>query len=152
MRVGDNLDFLDAEHDATSASDALDFRASTPIRIIRWGVIVTVEITGTSAVLALDVSRHAADGTATREDAAGTTTITVVADEVGAIHFTEPAEADEVLVKPGDIVHMQVTTAMGTAGDFVPFIQYQKLNWDETGANANFNDATPTTRMVDATT
>jgi hypothetical protein len=152
MRVGDNLDYLDAEHDATSASDALIFKSSTPIRIVRWGVIVSVEITGTAAVLALDVTRHAADGTATREDAAGTNTLTVVADEVGAVHFTEPAAADGVTVKPGDIVHIQVTTAMGTAGDFIPFIQYHKLNWDETGENADFNDATPTTRMVDATT
>ncbi len=150
MRVGDNLDFLDAQHDATSASDALDFQASTPCRIIRMGVIVTVEVTGTSAVIALDVSRHAADGTPTREDAAGGKTLTVVADEVGAVHYCDFDE--EILLKPGDIAHMQVTTAMGTAGDFVPFIQYQKLNWDETGANANFNDATPTTRMVDGTT
>ena len=152
MRLGDNLDFLDAQHDATSAADALTFRASTPMRIIRWGVLISVEATGTSAILALDVSRHAADGTATREDAAGTATLTVVADEVGAVHYTEPAANDEVIVKPGDIVHIQVTTAMGTAGDFIPFIQYQKLNWDPTGDNANFNDATPTSRMVDGTT
>lgn len=150
MRVGDNLEFLDAEHDATSNTDALDFNTSTPVRIVRWGLIVSVEVTGTAAVLALDVSRHAADGTATREDEAGGTTLTLVADEVGAIHYTDPT--DDILVKPGDIAHIQVTTAMGTAGDFIPFIQYQKLNWDDTGENANFNDATPTSRMVDATT
>ena len=150
MRVGDNLDYLDAEHDATSESDALIFKASCPIVITRFGALISVEVTGTSAIMACDVTRHAADGTPTREDAAGGVTCTIVADEVGAVHYADPTE--EILVKPGDIVHLQVTTGMGTAGDFIPFIQYRRLNWDKTGANANFNDATPTSRMVDGTT
>ncbi len=150
MRVGDNLDYLDAEHDATSATDALIFKASTPMRIVRFGAIISVEVTGTSAIMVCDVTRHAADGTPTREDAAGGKSCTIVADEVGAVHYCDPDE--EILIKPGDIVHLQVTTAMGTAGDFIPFIQYQKLNWAPDGDNANFNDATPTSRLVDGTT
>ena len=152
MRVGDNLEFMDAVHDLTSASDALTFRASTPLRIIRFGLNVSVELVGTSAIVALDVTRHAADGTATREDAAGTKTLTLVADEVGAVHYAEPSDNDEVILKPGDIVHLQVTTVIGTSGSGFPWIQYQKLNWDKTSDRANFNDATPTNRMVDGNT
>ncbi len=152
MRVGDNLEFMDAVHDLTSATDALTFRASTPLRIVRFGLLVSVELVGTSAIIALDVTRHAADGTATREDAAGTKTLTLVADEVGAVHYAEPTANDEVILKPGDIIHMQVTTVIGTSGQGFPFIQFQKLNWDKTGANADFNDATPTSRMVDGNT
>ncbi len=152
MRVGDNLEFMDAVHDLTSASAALTFRASTPLRIIRFGLNVSVELVGTSAIVALDVTRHAADGTATREDAAGTKTLTLVADEVGAVHYAEPSDNDEVILKPGDIVHLQVTTVIGTSGSGFPWIQYQKLNWDKTSDRANFNDATPTNRMVDGNT
>jgi hypothetical protein len=51
-------------------------------------------------------------------------------------------------VKPGDSIDINMTTG-GTAGDIVGFIQYQQLNWDGTGENANWNDATPTNRMTD---
>jgi hypothetical protein len=141
---------MDAEHDATSASDALIFKATCPIIITRFGAIVSVEITGTSAIMVCDVTRHSSAGATTREDAAGGVSCTIVASVVGAVHFADPDE--EILVKPGDIVHLQVTTAMGTAGDFLPYIQYRRLNWDKTGANANYNDATPASRMNDGTT
>ncbi len=153
MRVGDNLEVIGSVFDLTGTGDAMAFRTSTPIRVIRWGIITSTAIVGTDATLALDHTTHEADASVTREDAAGTNYLTVEAEAgIGAVFYAEPAANDEVTCKPGDILHIDGLTVIGTSGSGYPFIQYQKLNWDKTGANANYSDSTPTTRMYDGNT
>ena len=151
MRVGDNLEEIGAVYDLTGSGDAMAFRTSTPVRVVRWGMISSTAIVGTSAVLALDQTTHEADASVTRTDAVGTTVLTIPANAgIGQVFYCEPTT--EVLLKPGDILHIDGTTVIGTSGSAYPFIQYQKLNWDDTGANANYSDATPTSRMTNGST
>jgi hypothetical protein len=43
-------------------------------------------------------------------------------------------------------------TTGGTSGDIMGFIQYQQLNWDDSGENATFDDATRTFgKIIDGT-
>jgi len=149
MLQGENFEFMAASVAALDATaDVLTFRASFPCRVVRFGALVSVACTG-DAVIALDRTTHVAAGTPTRADAVGGKTLDSDAQEVGTVIYAEPDE--EVIVKPGDILHLQVTNAF-TAGDGFPFIQYQQLNWDKTGPNSKFADATPTTRLVDGST
>jgi len=150
MRVGDNLAVQGAVHDASSAAACLTFWPDTPVRVLRWGLICTVVWVG-DGIVTLTHSPYIAAGTTTPDATAGTTgTGTVTTSVAGIIHYVEPTT--EVLCKPADSLIMTVTNAW-TSGNFVPFIQYQKLNWDDTGVNAQFADATPTFgKLVDVST
>ncbi len=154
MRMGDNLQTywgalaapVAIALDATA--DVLALRASLPLRLIRFGAILSVECTG-DLVMALDRSTHILDGTATRAEAEGGVTLAGAAHEVGAIIYADLLE--DVLLKPGDIAHLEITDAY-TAGDGYPFIQFQQLNWKTTGPESEFADATPQNRMFDGST
>ncbi len=155
MRVGDNLEEIGAVFDLNTTGDAMAFRVSTPIRVVRWGIITSTALVGAAATLALDRTTHAVDGTPSRVDAVGGKTLTLAVDaSIGRVYYAEPDEGptNEVILKPGDILHIDGLTAQGTSGSGYPFIQYHKLNWDDTGENADFDDATPTNRMVDGST
>ena len=147
MRVGDNLEFMDALHDANSATEALVYRPTTPILIVRFGFVVGVDLT-TSGSLELQRTTHIADGTPSLA-AAGGKSCDAGALLIGAVAYAEPDEG--VIVKPGDYAHLVVSTGWG-AGDFYPWIQFQKLNWDDITENAEYADATRTNRMTDGST
>lgn len=146
MRVGDNLEVRSALIDVAITSDGFEFRPSYPIRVVRWGIVCGVAMTGDGAV-ALDHIHYAADGTPTRVDGVGGTDLVVASGALtlGEVLYCEPLEgpANEILCKPGDALVFDFSDAW-TAGDGYCFIQFQQLNWDDTGVNAQFNDATPT--------
>lgn len=144
MRVGDNLEVRSGLVDANATADSFEFRPSYPVRVVRWGVVCGVAMTGTGAI-ELDHITYAADGTPTREEAAGGMALTTAAGALtlGEVLYCEPAENDPVDCKPGDALVLQTSTGW-TAGDGYYFIQFQQLNWDDTGDNATFNDATRT--------
>jgi hypothetical protein len=148
MRVGDNLETHAAIHDHQAGILAI-LTPSVPCRIIRWGITVHLDhFDSGSAVIALHHQTHAEDGTISEDTAAGTKLLGITDTDYkeGAVLYCEPST--EIIVKPGDSIDINMTTG-GTAGDIVGFIQYQQLNWDKTGENANWNDATPTNRMTD---
>jgi len=153
LRVGDNLEFQDALHDATSNTDCLIFRAPFPCRIVRFGALVSVTLTGGAGSIECDVTEYPASGVGVRSSAKGGNSCDFGALKAGAVAYAEPLEgpANEILLKAGDLLHLQQTTVW-TAGDYTPFIQYQQLNWDDTSDRADFSDATPTTRMVNGAT
>jgi hypothetical protein len=103
-------------------------------------------MTGTGA-MALDMIVYEADGTPARSTAEGGTHITTAAGALtlGEVLYCEPAEGpdNEIVCKPGDALAIQITDGW-TAGDGYFFIQFQQLNWDQTGENALFSDAAPT--------
>jgi hypothetical protein len=148
MRVGDNLEAIGASHDH-QVGVLLTLYATTPLRIVRFGANVISDAWDTdAAVITMKRSTHNAAGTATAAAVGGVTCVPTDANE-GTVFYADPT--DEVIVKPGDYVTVELTAA-GTSGDLMGWIQYQKLNWDDTGPNANFSDATPTSRMVNGTT
>jgi hypothetical protein len=109
-----------------------------------------VDLTGTGGTAVLGHSPYIAAGTTTRDATAGTTTLTGAACQAGVIQYVEPTS--EVLCKAGDKLDVTLTGAFD-AGDLFAFIQYQRLNWDETGENAQFADAAPTYgKLVDVST
>jgi hypothetical protein len=122
---------------------------SLPCRIVRWGIINHLDawVFG-SAVIQLLQTTHAANGGIT-EAAAGTTTMTEQDLTEGEVLYVTPSS--EVIVKPGDAIDVDMTTG-GTSGDIIGFIQYQQLNWDDSGNNATFNDSTRTFgKIIDGT-
>jgi hypothetical protein len=145
MRVGDNLQVMGAIGDH-SAKVLATLVPSVPCRIIRWGITVHLDtfVFGSGVVQLLHTT-HAEDGTIS-EAAAGTATLTLIDAAEGSVLYCEPTS--EVIVKPGDAIDVDLTTG-GTSGDIAGFIQYQQLNWDESGDNANYSDATPTNRLTD---
>ncbi len=150
MRVGDNLAHspVAVTHgliDVNATGVALTFRPSTPARIIRFGMTCFVEVTGT-AIVELQLVTHALDGTPSSATQVGGTELAGVAKEVGAVQYCNLTE--EVIVKPGDVATLNVSGGW-TAGDGILWLHYQMLNWDITGDNANYSDATPATRMFD---
>jgi len=150
MRVGDNLSVIGATHDGTSAAAALTFWPDAPVRVVRWGIICHVDLTGVGGTASLYPDPYIAAGTTTQDTTAGTTTLTGAACEAGVIQYVEPTT--DVLCKAGDTLSVVVTGAFD-AGDLFAFIQYQRLNWDDTGENAQFADATPTYgKLVDVST
>jgi hypothetical protein len=150
MRVGDNLSVQGAAHDASSAAACLTFWPATPVRVLRWGFVVTVVLVG-DGIITLTHSPYIAAGTTTPDATAGTTgTGTITTPKAGTVQYVEPTTG--VLCKPADSLIMTVTNAW-TSGTIVPFIQYQPLNWDDTGENAAFADATMTFgKLVDVST
>ena len=148
MRVGDNLETFGATYDMASGADAITLRASTPLRVVRFGFNVSVDLTG-SGSLELDITTHAADGTPTRSAPVGGVSCDAGALLIGAVAYAEPDE--EVILKPGDILHIDQTGNWG-AGDAFVWVQYQKLNWDIDSPNADYDDAVPTNRMTNGTT
>ena len=86
MRVGDNLETFGATYDMASGADAITLRASTPLRVVRFGFNVSVDLTG-SGSLELDITTHAADGTPTRSAPVGG-----VSCDAGALRAGAPAD------------------------------------------------------------
>lgn len=125
-------------NDLNATEDILIMMPVVPIVVVRWGVLVTVDVTGTSVVV-LDQSVHESDGSApTRNAAVGGRQLSGVAQEFGGIQYCEPDE--EVICKPGDFLHIEVTTGW-SAGDGYGFIQYQQLNWAPIGdPNSDWSD------------
>ena len=146
-RVGDNLQVVGAVVDHTTGV-MMELRPSTPIRIVRFGVLVVLDAWDAgSNVISLEARTHNAAGTLAAGVTVGGVTLVPVDGNEGTVFYAEPV--DEVIVKPGDFIEVEITTA-GTAGDLRAFIQYQLLNWDPTSDRADFSDATPTNRMVDS--
>jgi hypothetical protein len=149
MRVGDNLTVYGTLKDHT-AQEALAFWPATPVRVVRWGIICGVDLTGTGGTASLYHDPYEVDGTPNQDTTAGTTTLTGAACQIGVLQYVEPTT--EVVCKPGDKLSVVITGAFD-AGDYYAFIQYQALNWDETGVNATFDDTTPTFgKLVDVST
>jgi hypothetical protein len=142
---------MGTSHDHT-AGILVTLYCDTPVRVIRWGInIVTDHFDVGSAVAALQMTVHDEDGTITAAANVGTTTITPTTDRTeGTVLYAEPAANDEVICKVGDFLSVTLTTG-GTAGDMVGWIQYQKLNWDETSTRADYDDAA-VNRLVEFTT
>jgi hypothetical protein len=126
----------------------LTFRPSTPCRIIRFGWIAGVELTGT-ATGELQLVTHELDGTPAAALQVGGTELAGVAQEVGGVQFCDLIE--EVVVKPGDFCVIDLNTSYST-GDGFPFIHYQALNWDLNGPNSEYSDAGNINRMLDGST
>lgn len=150
MQLGNYLEATTAAQAALDAgADILAFRASFPLRVIRWGAIVSVALDCTPGALTakLDHSVHSEAGVPTRSDGSGGRNLTSAVDRVvGTVLYVEPLT--EIIVKPGDILHVQVTGA-ATAGDGFPFIHYQPIAFTKTGARSQFSDLA-TSRLVDA--
>ncbi len=149
MRLGDNIEVRSTLLDLNATGDVFEYRPSVPVRVIRWGVVCGVALTGT-ATLDLDRITYATDGSATRENNPGATQLTVAAGALvlGEVQYCEPAENNEILVKPGDALIFQQSNGW-TAGDGYLFLQLQMLNWDDTGVNAQFNDAVALGKLTD---
>ncbi len=132
-------------NDLAVTEDILKMICVVPIVVVRWGVMVSVDVTGTSVVV-LDHSAHESDGSApTRAAAVGGRQLSGVAQQFGGIQFCEPTS--EVICKPGDFLHIEVTTGW-TAGDGWGFIQYQQLNWAPVGdPNSDWSDTG--TKIID---
>ena len=139
-RVGDNLQVVGAVVDHTTGV-MMELRPSTPIRVVldAWDA--------GSNVISLEARTHNAAGTLAAGVTVGGVTLVPVDGNEGTVFYAEPV--DEVIVKPGDFIEVEITTA-GTAGDLRAFIQYQLLNWDVNSDRGDFSDATPTSRMVDS--
>lgn len=126
--LGDHFTLVEAAESALDAlADIAIFRfGASPVRILRWGVVVSVELDNTAALVAkLDHSTHDAAGAVTRSDGSGGADLLGAGtDPVGTVLYVEPIT--EIIVNSGDFLTMQVTTA-GTAGDGWAFVECQEL-------------------------
>lgn len=111
-----------------AAADIAIFRfGCAPAKILRWGVVVSVDaIDNTAAlVIALDHTTHSDAGAVTRTNAVGGATLLGAGtDPIGTTLYVEPVT--EIIVNSGDFLTMEVTSA-ATAGDGFAFIEYQEL-------------------------
>ena len=148
MRLGEHHVFYDADHDMSSATDALEMYPVGPIRIIRWGFMSKTLIDIASMSAELNVSTYDGATTAT-ETASGGKVLTPSADTViGEMIYCEPST--EVIVRSGDLVQIEVTAA-ASSGTGVPFVEYQQLPFDKLGETALFNDDS-TNKLTDCST
>ena len=92
MRVGDNLSFMDLLHDATSATDALEYRDSSPIKIIRFGLNVYADALTSTGSLELQRATHNAAGTEASQVAVGGVSCDSGAVNEGGVVYAEPDE------------------------------------------------------------
>jgi hypothetical protein len=153
MRVGDNLAaYGTAGYDLKAGTaDTLLFVPDTAIRVVRWGVVVTTAAVGTDGVFDLDHTTHNEAGTAARANRQGGQYLTLPACLAGKVYYVTPDE--DVVCKPGDMLHIDLITSIGTSGNGTFFLHYQKLNWDISGENAKLSDAGATViRLIDGGT
>ena len=110
-----------------STGDKYTYTVVTPMLLIRTGVVGTTTYDGsTDAVIAADINSSDGDGTFTRGDGdAGVIDLSDDADFANGMMAYNDLTSRTV-VKPGDQIIFQVTTA-ASAGDGVVFIEYQKL-------------------------
>ena len=95
---------------------------------------------------------HTNAGTLSTPAGVGGKKIVATTPASGRVLYAEPD--DLVIVKPGDHITLNVTDA-ATGGDGYPWIQYQRMNWDDTGIHTRVSDAltdTRITKMVDGST
>lgn len=149
MNLGEIFSFSDVVQDMNATEVALIFRPTSPIQVVRFGVLVTVDLTGTFS-LEMNVRTHTAAGVTANAVGIGGISCDGTAHELGAVVFAEPTAGDTI-IKPGDWVELDITDG-SDAGDAIPFIHYQKMNWDITGPNADYSDAVRTNRLVNGST
>ncbi len=121
------------------------------IRINRWGFLCSVAWDVAAFVAKLDHTTHDKAGSATRSDGSGGFNATLSVDQVvgSLVHvipgggkealLLDDGAGDELIVKPGDFLTFQVTSAM-TAGDGYPFVEFQVLNFDDQSLRSEFSD------------
>lgn len=123
-----------------TAGIGLEFAPSEPVKIIRWGVIVTVATTVAATILTAD--HEAAGGGALTPSGAGdllTVTVPIAVAGLGFYRTIEPG----FLLLPGE--QMQINTAgSATAGDGMYFIHFQKLNFQPATTDRGTFDALTT--------
>jgi len=149
---------------AAPAAGVATFRnpGATPIRIVRWGWIANLDLDTLAGaapfVGTIGRTRHNKDGsTATNQDfgshaelhvdlVKGAVIFVSVGGKTGGIANIDGT--GEVIVKPGDFLIFNVTTALN-AGTGFPFVMYQLLNLDETTLRREFEeeDGTPESRL-----
>lgn len=113
---------------AVDGANTASFYFDTPVKIIKWGFITTVDVTVADSVLTmnhLDSSGGALDPTGAAEG--GTCTIAFgTAGEVDKGCYRDIATTYELIVIPGERIDI-VSDGGATAGDGRTFIVYQPL-------------------------
>lgn len=142
MRIGENQVVQSAQVALDATADRLTFTPGIPVRLVRYGYIVSVLLdnTPTALVLSLDTNDLLASAVRT-ERTTLTQTVdqvigTVVAKEIPA--FTMQAGLDSRVIVPGQQAIVEVKTA-AVAGDGFVFIEYTPLSWQtakQVGASA----------------
>ncbi len=107
--------------DATA--DAFIITPAVPIDVRRWGLVVTIAVTGTAGVIAVD-HRITAGSDTGRVNAYGTKTLRLnqASMVAGQVLYVEP-DNGPLEVNPGEQLVFQVTAA-ATAGDGVLWAEY----------------------------
>lgn len=148
MRIGQYDYAIASAADTLSATgDSLEFRPACPVRVSRWGYLVSVAVVHNSMAAELNLTTHDEDGTAT-ETAQDETLLLAANAVVGEILYVRPAE--EIICRPGDFLQIEVTSA-ATSGAGFGFIEYQPLPIDLYGLTGLFSDDA-TARFTNVTT
>lgn len=162
MRLGEIQNFTFAAQVALDAAADVGVYRNTgaaPVRVLRWGFLCSVAWDVAAFAAELDHTTHANDGTPTRSAGSGGFDIALTVDQVvgsgvfatvGGDRTTGTANLDatgELIIKPGDFVTFQVSSAM-TAGDGFPFIHVQNMNFDDEGPNSEFSEEDGTKRLT----
>lgn len=133
---------------STALTGTGDLQTLTPavcIEIISWGVIVTTALSGTPMVLALDKRITAGSDTGRVDDLAimTLTSAQVTAAVAGFIVRNRPAPGvtaeQAILIYPGQQAIIEQATAMGSAGNGLPFIEF-KISPQKAQFNAGTNN------------
>lgn len=162
MLLGEIFEEITAAQTALDSTGiVLTVRAASPLEIVRFGVNISVDSTDTFS-MELERRTHNNAGTLAAAVAVGGRSVdSLVSRTAGNVLFadvgigsddTTLGDADNrVIIKPGDLVQLNITDAF-TAGDGFPFIQFQKLNFDKVGFNAQFSEEDGTLRIINGAT
>jgi hypothetical protein len=135
-----------AAYDMAAAADtACILTPILPVEIVSFGFIITTAlVSATSFVAKLDKRPAAGSDTDRGDGDLGTLTLTaaqiVLAAEVGSVVRSQPDRLETafaaaspgptegaMVVLPGEQAVVQVTTALATSGQGIPFIEYRFL-------------------------
>ena len=140
MRIGENDFVVSAQVALDATADIFTFTPAIPVRLVRFGYIVSVELDNTAGlVLALDTVGVAASAPTRAERGTVTGSGTEVIGAVRAHRFETAPDVDKTsfqvdtnldvnVLVPGHTAVLQVTTA-ATAGDGHVFIEYTPLSF-----------------------
>lgn len=125
-----------------STGDPFIVTPAVPINVRRWGLAITIAVTGTVGIIALD-HRITAGSDTGRVDAYGTKTLRLnqASMVAGQVLYVLPDDGP-LQVNPGEQLVFQVATA-ATAGDGVLWIEYDIQGWSGTRV-------LPVTRYINA--
>lgn len=139
MRGGEHLFWSPTVQTLDATGDKGIFTAqAAPIKVARWGVVMTVAGDVGAFAMTLDQTTHSESGGVTRSDGSGGTTLALTVDNfIGSVAYAVPSS--ELILRPGDFFTFQITTAM-TAGDGYTFLEYQQLPFSYQGLMAMASD------------